>query len=197
MNTTTITWRRQRVTAVYYWVVLEVLDTIQPTMQRIMRMPQRPTRTGRRRHRRNPLSTLLRHLLIPMVHMHPYLVSIGLEVKIHCCQILTHFAFNHSGKYLLHWEKSFFESKKHFYELKKVLLIKWNLLWLEEINFFTLKEFFINQRNFLWFKGIFSLTVYKKKKNFFITVYQRNVSLIQRNFSLGIDLQSLYIKKGK
>ena len=83
MNTTTITWRRQQVTAVYYWVVLEVLDTIQPTMRHIMRMPQRPTRTGRRVRRRNPLSTLLRRLLIPMVPMHPYLVSIGRKFLAH------------------------------------------------------------------------------------------------------------------
>ena len=51
--------------------------------------------------------------------------------------------------------------------LKKVLLIKKNVLRSKEIDLFTLKIVLQNQQNFLQFKEIFSLTV-----------YQRNVSLI-------------------
>ena len=77
----------------------------------------------------------------------------------------------------LHWENSFFDiwSKEKFLELKKGLLIKENFLWFKEIDLFTLKKTFSNQQNFLQFKEIFSLTV-----------YQKNVSLIQRNRFLGV-----------
>ena len=70
---------------------------------------------------------------------------------------------------LVHWEKNFFE-------LKKVLLIQKNCLWSKEIDLFTLKNSFLNQQNFLQFKEIFSLTL-----------YQRNVSLIQRNCFPGVQ----------
>ena len=53
-------------------------------------------------------------------------------------------------------------------------LIQKKFFWFKEIDFFGLKKFFWNQRNFLQFKEIFSLTV-----------YQRNISLIQRNCFLG------------
>lgn len=106
-NTITIIWRRRRVTVVYYWVVLEDLDTIQPTMRRITRMPQHPTRTGRRRRRRNLLSTLLRRLLILMVHMHPYLVSIGPELLassriLFSIQLKSSFFFTYLSSFFIH-----------------------------------------------------------------------------------------------
>ena len=69
---------------------------------------------------------------------------------------------------VLYWENSFFESKK-------VLLIQKNVLWSKEIDLFTLKKIFLNQQNFLQFKEILCLTV-----------YQRNISLIQRNCFLGV-----------
>ena len=79
------------------------------------------------------------------------------------------------------WNFGFFQkvtprirSKKNFFELKKVLLIQKNLFWSKEIDFFTFKKNFLNQQNFFQFKEIF-----------FITLYQRNVSLIQRNCSLS------------
>ena len=65
--------------------------------------------------------------------------------------------------------------RKRFFELKKVLLIQKNLLWSKEIDLFTLKNIFLNQQNFFQFKEMFSLTL-----------YQRNVSLIQRNYFLGV-----------
>ena len=67
----------------------------------------------------------------------------------------------------LHWEKSFFESMKHFFdirskkfffELKKVLLIEKNVLWSNEIDLFILKNIFLNQQNCLQFEEFFSLT---------------------------------------
>ena len=79
-----------------------------------------------------------------------------------------------------HWENSFFDSKKHFFDIygerknffrvKKVFLIKKKCLWSKEIDLFTLKKMFLSQQNFLQFKEIFSFTV-----------YQRNVSLNRRN----------------
>ena len=71
--------------------------------------------------------------------------------------------------------------RKHFFELKKVLLIQKKFLWSKEIVLFTLKKMFLNQQNFLQFKEIFSFTV-----------YQRNVSLIQKNCFLG-DVEVFYI----
>ena len=71
--------------------------------------------------------------------------------------------------------------RKNFFELKKVLLIKKKFLWSKEIDLFTLKKIFLNQQNIFQFKEIFSLTV-----------YQRNVSVIQRNCFLGvIDLYTI------
>ena len=77
----------------------------------------------------------------------------------------------------LHWENRFFESEKHFFDIrsKNVLLIQKNFLWSREIDLFTLKKMFLDQQNFLQFKDIF-----------FLTVYQINVSLIQRNYFLGV-----------
>ena len=65
--------------------------------------------------------------------------------------------------------------RKNFFELKKVLLIQKNVPWFKEIDLFSLKNIFLNQQNFFQFKEIFSLTV-----------YQRNVSLIQRNVFMGV-----------
>ena len=64
--------------------------------------------------------------------------------------------------------------KKDFFELKKVLLIQKKILRSNKIDLFALKNNFLNQQNFLQFKELFSLIV-----------YQRNVSLIQRNCFLG------------
>ena len=66
--------------------------------------------------------------------------------------------------------------RKHFFDLKKVLLIQKNCLWSKEIDWFTLKNIFWNLQNFLQFQEIFSLTV-----------YQRNVSLIQRDCFLDVS----------
>ena len=66
--------------------------------------------------------------------------------------------------------------RKNFFELKQVFLIKKNCLWSKEIDLFTLKKQILNQQNFLQWKEIFSLTV-----------YQRNVSLIQRNCFPGVN----------
>ena len=66
-----------------------------------------------------------------------------------------------------------YSQRKHFFELKKVLLIQKNFLWSKEIDLFTLKNIFLNQQNFLQFKEIFPLTV-----------CQKNVSLIQSKSSL-------------
>ena len=78
-------------------------------------------------------------------------------------------------QYVTHWEISFFDiqSKKNFFELKKFLLIQKKFLWSKKTDLFRLKKKILNQQNFQ-FKDIFSLTV-----------YQINVSLIQRNCSLG------------
>ena len=70
-----------------------------------------------------------------------------------------------------------YDQRKNFFKLKKVFLIQKNVLWSKEIDLFTLKKIFLNQQNFLQLKEIFSLTV-----------YQRNISLIQRNCFLGINL---------
>ena len=70
--------------------------------------------------------------------------------------------------------------RKNFFELKKVLIIQKNFLRPKEIDFFTSKTIFLNQKNFFQFKEIFSLTV-----------YQRNVSLIQRNCFLGVRPQKI------
>ena len=64
---------------------------------------------------------------------------------------------------------------KNFFELKKVFLIQKFFLWSKEIDLFVLKTFFLKRQIFLHFKEIFSLTV-----------YQRNVSLIQRNYFPGV-----------
>ena len=64
---------------------------------------------------------------------------------------------------------------KNLFKLKKVLLIQTNFLWSKEIDLFILKNIFLNQQNFIQFKEICSLTI-----------YQRNVSLIQRNCFLGL-----------
>ena len=66
--------------------------------------------------------------------------------------------------------------RKNAFELKKVLLIQKIFLRSKEMDLFTLKKILLNQQNFLQFKEIFSLSV-----------YQRNVSLIQRNCFLGVD----------
>ena len=71
--------------------------------------------------------------------------------------------------------RSIFSLRKQFLWLKKILLIQTNFLWSKEIDLFTLKKIYFNQQNFLQFKDIFSLSV-----------FQRNVSLIQRNCFLGI-----------
>ena len=76
--------------------------------------------------------------------------------------------FGNLQKFSLHRENNFFESKK-------VLSIQKNVIWFKEIDLFTLKKILLNQQNFLQFKEMFSLTV-----------YQRNVSLIQRNCFLGL-----------
>ena len=68
-----------------------------------------------------------------------------------------------------------FGQRKNVFEVKKVLLIQENFLWYKEINLFTLKKIVLNQQNFLQFKEIFSLTV-----------YQKNVPLIQRNCYIGV-----------
>ena len=87
------------------------------------------------------------------------------------------------GNFIQHWENSFFDSKKHFFDIRsknKFLWIKESfvnskkLLSSKEIDLFTLKKIFLNQQNFFQFKDIFSLTV-----------YQRTVSLIHRNCFLG------------
>ena len=67
------------------------------------------------------------------------------------------------------------KQRKNFFELKKVLLIQKNVLSSKEIDLFILKKIFLNHQNFLQFKETFSLTL-----------YQRNVSLIQRNSFLGV-----------
>ena len=70
--------------------------------------------------------------------------------------------------------------RKNFYKLKNVFLIRTNFLWSIEIDLFKLKEICLNQQNFLQFKEILSLTV-----------YQRNVSLIQRNSFLSVIVNVL------
>lgn len=71
----TITWRRRRVTAVCYWVVPGVLDTI----RLITRMRRRRTRTGHRRRRRRRWSTRHRHPRTPTARTRPCPVSTGPE----------------------------------------------------------------------------------------------------------------------
>ena len=72
------------------------------------------------------------------------------------------------------------------------MLIQKKILSSKEIDFFTLKNIFFNQENFLQFKEIISLNL-----------YQRNVSLIQRNCFLGEtallemfgNIKTIYVKK--
>ena len=72
----------------------------------------------------------------------------------------------------LHWENSFFDirSMKKYLWIKESFVNSKKISLVKEIDLFTLKKMFLNQQNFLQFKEIFSLTL-----------YQRNVSLIQRN----------------
>ena len=42
--------------------------------------------------------------------------------------------------------------RKHFFELKEVLLIQKKSLWSKEIDLYTLKKKFLNQQDFLQFK---------------------------------------------
>ena len=73
-----------------------------------------------------------------------------------------------------------YDQGKNIFKSKKVLLIQKFFLWFNEIDLFTLKKMFWNQQIFLHFEEMFSLTV-----------YQRNVSLIQRNCFLGAVSQTL------
>ena len=56
--------------------------------------------------------------------------------------------FNETFRLKSHWENSFFESKKHFFELKKVLLVQKKFLWSKEIDLFTLKKIFWIDKTF-------------------------------------------------
>ena len=84
---------------------------------------------------------------------------------------------------ILHWENSFFDmrSKQKFLSTKDSFVKPKKFSFIQGKNLFTLKKFFLNQGNFLQFKETFSLTI-----------YQRNVSLIQRNCFLGVIVNKMF-----
>lgn len=74
-STTTTIWRRRRVTVAFCLVVHAASATTHLTTRRITRTLQHPTRSGRRRRRRSPLSTLRRRRPILTATTHPSPVS--------------------------------------------------------------------------------------------------------------------------
>nr|XP_012219622.1 PREDICTED: protein vestigial-like isoform X3 [Linepithema humile] len=80
-TSTIITIWRRAPTVVFCWVVHAALAITRLTTQRITRTPRQPTRSGRRRRRRSPSSTLPRRRPIHIATTHPSPVRLESQVQ--------------------------------------------------------------------------------------------------------------------